>query len=750
MDRRAIFFFVSIFSLLIATTFISEIVCAASTAGTSTSNIATQYPFQRKSFYANNRFWMFYSDGTNMVYRTSADGSTWSSPTTVRAANSGRTFSIWFDGTYLHYAYAGTNLYYRRGMPNSDGTITWSAAEQTISLTYPPASPFVSVDSSGYAWIGYTDSVFSPPYVIKSGNNDGTWGTTPSGFPYKLSTLGYTTWKVSIIPLTSNKMLAVYGAKGYTIKARRWTGSSWGSEAATSQAMGGEGYFSAVAQGDNVHLAFLRNRGYDIMYTRYSYSTNDFRTIDDAVDKRIYRGATSTSAPVISISGNNTLYVFWAGYPTANHIYYNASSTGATWTPTVNWITDATLINDRLTSFYKEYGGNTGLAYTTGTSSPYNVRFAYLVTALPDTTPPTFSSTTTNTTLAGTAVNFSTIIADETALSGYIFSTNNTGTWTNYTWTALSSGSTAYNITILNLTVGAVVNYVFYANDTSNNWNAVMASITTTFLMPPGGMELQSGEATFTVSPIGFDMEAYKTSGTMSYLNIYWKAYYLDNSNRNISVECYLNCPNPEAGCTGYQECKYLDYPSGTIGTCTITNPNYNLALATGLGENTASTISNNISCKFTDPLNPTVTSGWVNRTFVPLSFYLSLPSIVSIDVGDSYPLELTVKNLGMITDNYSIDVSSLTSNLVISSGQATITELEMNETGKMYPNLLLLSTTESASATITATSAMLPQMYLQKPFIVKGSMASMPEFGWIGIIQIILLAALLAFKSKQ
>jgi hypothetical protein len=73
-----------------------------------------------------------------------------------------------------------------------------------------------------------------------------------------------------------------------------------------------------------------------------------------------------------------------------------------------------------------------------------------------------------------------------------------------------------------------------------------------------------------------------------------------------------------------------------------------------------------------------------------------------------------------------------------------------MNETGKMYPNLLLLSTTESASATITATSAMLPQMYLQKPFIVKGAMASMPEFGWIGIIQIILLAAVLAFKFKQ
>jgi len=82
-----------------------------SVVGTSTTG-AVPYPHQRKTFYANGRFWVFYSDGRNMVYRTSTDGSTWSSATTVRAAINGSLFSVWFDGTYLHYAYAYNSAIY--------------------------------------------------------------------------------------------------------------------------------------------------------------------------------------------------------------------------------------------------------------------------------------------------------------------------------------------------------------------------------------------------------------------------------------------------------------------------------------------------------------------------------------------------------------------------------------------------------------------------------------------------------------
>jgi hypothetical protein len=69
------------------------------------------------------------------------------------------------------------------------------------------------------------------------------------------------------------------------------------------------------------------------------------------------------------------------------------------------------------------------------------------------------------------------LVSDDTNVSTYIFSTNNTGTWTNDTATAFSNffNTTAAwaNVTkTLNDTVGNVVSYVWYANDTSNNWSS--------------------------------------------------------------------------------------------------------------------------------------------------------------------------------------------------------------------------------------------------------------------------------------
>ncbi|TRZ54246.1 hypothetical protein D4Q76_02695, partial [archaeon] len=92
---------------------------------------------------------------------------------------------------------------------------------------------------------------------------------------------------------------------------------------------------------------------------------------------------------------------------------------------------------------------------------------------------PTFALNSANTTIAGKPVNFSVKITDETALSGYIFETNNIGTWINTTWVALASGGTAQNITTLNSTAGLAINYSFYANDSSNNWAVGRWSIIT-------------------------------------------------------------------------------------------------------------------------------------------------------------------------------------------------------------------------------------------------------------------------------
>ncbi|MGB9854585.1 MAG: CARDB domain-containing protein [Candidatus Bathyarchaeales archaeon] len=58
-------------------------------------------------------------------------------------------------------------------------------------------------------------------------------------------------------------------------------------------------------------------------------------------------------------------------------------------------------------------------------------------------------------------------------LSGYIFGTNNSGTWQNDTWTSFGSGlTTAWaNVTkVLNSTIGLIVGYAWWCNDTNGNW----------------------------------------------------------------------------------------------------------------------------------------------------------------------------------------------------------------------------------------------------------------------------------------
>jgi len=382
--KQRLFLFSFVVVLLVST--LVHPAFAASTVGTSTNVGATLYPFQRKSFYANGRFWVFYSDGTNMVYCTSTDGSTWSAATTVRAATVGYMFSVWFDGTYLHYAYASaSSIYYRRGTPNSDGTITWSADEQTVSTTYNKAYyPMVSVDSNGYVWIGYRDydGTYYYPYVIKSQYNNGTFGT---GTITQFSTTSDLTWRVSIVPLTSGKMLAVYAGSGITVRAKKWDGSAWGTEVFTTSTTCSCNYYSAVAQGDDVHLTFLKSSGYNILYVKYTYSSNSFGS-----ETTLQAGATDTSTPVLSIdTATNDLYVFattkTTGTPsgwTANHIYYikytASSSSWGSWTDWIDESTEVLTYADRLTCFYKDYGSKIGLEYMTKTASPYNVKFAYL------------------------------------------------------------------------------------------------------------------------------------------------------------------------------------------------------------------------------------------------------------------------------------------------------------------------------------------------------------------------------------
>jgi hypothetical protein len=92
-----------------------------------------------------------------------------------------------------------------------------------------------------------------------------------------------------------------------------------------------------------------------------------------------------------------------------------------------------------------------------------------------DTTSPTYSNVGTNATSGGQSCTFASYWQDNINLSACFFNHNNTGDWqtSNITvWSNVNETSKWANYTLtLNTTVGMVVGYRFYGNDTSNNWN---------------------------------------------------------------------------------------------------------------------------------------------------------------------------------------------------------------------------------------------------------------------------------------
>jgi hypothetical protein len=365
-----------------------------SVAGQSTSSGAIDYPFQRKAFDAEGLTWIPYYNGSRLVYVTSADGESWSNPVVVRTASIGGAFSFKFDGVYVHYVYAWVSkIYYRRGTPHSNGTVTWHTNEQEIATIGNNAIiPYISLDNDGYVWIGYRDYVSSNhyPFVMKSQFNNGTFGTPTIT---QLSTTANINWCVMVEPLANGKVVALYTYNSQPIRARVWNGSSWSEETTTTSNIASSNYISAVTQGEIAHVAFLKASTYDIVYTRFNASSNSFEG-----ETVLVSSATSSTAPLISIDKlMGDLYVFAStkitnspnGW-TANHIYYCVyNATEAEWSAWTDWINEESeQLNSatRINAFPEAYERQIGLVYLTKTASPYNVKFAGL--ALPEPSEP--------------------------------------------------------------------------------------------------------------------------------------------------------------------------------------------------------------------------------------------------------------------------------------------------------------------------------------------------------------------------
>jgi len=359
----------------------------------STDRIAPLYVF-----YAVGRFWIFYIITTTVYYRTSTDGSTWSDRTsvtdvidwTIQEAHVPEVFAIYFDGTYFHYAVLKSDykLYYRRGTPNSDGTITWhTSTEQLVDTgdsTLLLQVSDIAKDSNGYVWIAV--DVFHQlgwnAYVYKNSRTDEYW-TTDTDFPYSLGSARRNTHPI-VLPLTGGKVYFIYSQTCpsptyYTIPYGILWDGSWGSaETGFFAYCSTDGFcIGAIAVGDDIYAVETDIANSKIKFNKRTYGVG-WGTEVEVVD------VPPAGVQPRLVYTPSAIYCFWENL-NDNKIYYKKYVNGS-------WDAQATVYADEstygLTSYFtialfrKNYNSYVGEAHMVYTSTPYGIKFSYFTVVL--------------------------------------------------------------------------------------------------------------------------------------------------------------------------------------------------------------------------------------------------------------------------------------------------------------------------------------------------------------------------------
>lgn len=340
---------------------------------------AIRYPVQKLSFFAAGQHWIFYAYGGIMRYRTSVNGSSWSAATSIGAVTASGGMAAHFDGAYIHVSRIENNiLYYRRGIPNINGSISWSAAEQTVYNNSAVGSLLhasIGVLSSGRPAISYLryDGANYRPRVKISDNNDGTWSGSESEFTLNNTTA--TDWGSELFSFGSG-LYVLYGRGLTTIRARQYT-NSWQGEEDTGYDTRIGVTWSATLKGAEIHVAYVDDTTRDI-YHGYRTSGGIWQAVS------LVQIGTYTNNGVQIVSSGAALYIFWLN-TNDNIINYRKSlDNGATWLDEAGNDTPQKFLDSpaAITYVYDiqvyevKTGGHIGMMWLTGAVPPYTIYFA--------------------------------------------------------------------------------------------------------------------------------------------------------------------------------------------------------------------------------------------------------------------------------------------------------------------------------------------------------------------------------------
>jgi len=231
-------------------------------------------------------------------------------------------------------------------------------------------------------------------------------------------------------------------------------------------------------------------------------------------------------------------------------------------------------------------------------------------------------------------------------------------------------------------------------------------------------------------------------SGDLNYFNNFWTLNY-PYLKRSASVKCALNCDPSKISCPANSQCIPYPYKQDPgKGTCAVPNPIYNFS------------VPNSVGCLVYDTNLPQRVYSSYNYAFNSVNFDVSVPPTVAITVGQSFSLPINLKNIGLLADDYTVELKTSTPNTVLIEGNTSIIPgLKTNSTGDINFRITLLAS-GSASVTINVTSLVScrysPQGCLSKSVVLtlQGGVNNLPDFDSIGVLQIVAISAILVFVS--
>ncbi len=241
------------------------------TVATTSTNRGIGFGYQQYACGANGLYWVFYDDGSAWGYRTSPDGASWSSETTLTgmtgvATGDSSDMAFYCSGTTIYYA--GTDesgdgkFFYRSGTLESSGQISWSAAEAAVPTSNPTDTfTSVAVDSAGNVWVAVTTTSTEPGSQVEVYENPAgttTWtGYTPYTSPY--------TAAGELVPLSSGiALLFATSFIGSQITEYLFNGA-WSAGASTTGSNYEMDESSAVAIGATLELCTTDGTDVDYM-----------------------------------------------------------------------------------------------------------------------------------------------------------------------------------------------------------------------------------------------------------------------------------------------------------------------------------------------------------------------------------------------------------------------------------------------------------------------------------------------------